>query len=145
MADDRKQELERLEKELLADIADDDDLLADLPIELLDTMPLSWTDETDLPEDMFLSETPTEETFSAEIPSEEDFSPEEYPEETEFPVQTDVQDGEFMKNSKKKSPKSSRAARKLEDRWLITLMIVASFLCLGIIAVLIYWMEAFFK
>ena len=44
MANDRDQELERLEKELLADMKDDDDLLADIPIELLDTTPAKWDD-----------------------------------------------------------------------------------------------------
>ena len=36
-------------------------------------------------------------------------------------------------------------AKKREDRHLITLMAIASFLCLGIIAVLIYWLETFLK
>lgn len=34
-------------------------------------------------------------------------------------------------------------AEKSEDRWIVALMGVASALCLGIIGVLIYWMEAF--
>jgi hypothetical protein len=34
---------------------------------------------------------------------------------------------------------------KKDDKWLIALMGVASGLCLGIIAVLIYWLEAFLK
>ena len=44
MANDREEELQRLEKELLASIPQDDDLLSDIPIELLDTTPISWED-----------------------------------------------------------------------------------------------------
>ena len=49
MNNDRKQELERLEKELLADIPGDDDLLADIPIELLDTTPITGRISTRIP------------------------------------------------------------------------------------------------
>lgn len=35
--------------------------------------------------------------------------------------------------------------KKSEDKWLITLMGVASALCVGIIGVLVYWMEVFLK
>lgn len=33
--------------------------------------------------------------------------------------------------------------KKREDKWLIALMIIASALTIGIISVLIYWLEAF--
>lgn len=122
MTDDRKQELERLEKELLADITDDD-LLADIPIELLDTA-LAWEDTEKLPQEDLMDTNPEEPRYYQE-PSAEN--------------------GERMKQTKKKTTKKTKAAQKREDKWLITLMIIASFLCLGIIAVLIYWMEAFLK
>lgn len=105
MTDDRKQELERLEKELLADIAEKDDLLADIPPELLDDTPGTWEERPE--------ETPA---VSAE--------------EKKMPAQ--------------RSKKKTKADKKKEDRVLITLMAIASFLCLGIIAILIYWLEVFF-
>ena len=119
MANDREQELERLEKELLAGIEADDDLLADIPIELLDTTPITWGDEALLLE---------EELYA--IPEEPE----------EIPVST-VNDGDTMK----KSAKKTKNGKKQEDKVVIALMIVASFLCLGIIGVLIYWLEAFLQ
>lgn len=122
MANDRDQELERLEKELLADIMDDDDLLADIPIELLDTTPAKWDD--------------------TQILSDEDLLNLDFgePEITPEPPLEDVSE------PMKQSGKTKKAkANKREDKWLITLMSIASFLCLGIIAVLIYWLEVFLK
>lgn len=131
MADDREQELERLERELLADeVIDDDDLLSDIPIELLDTRPLSWTEDDDLLIEELISETPEEP---------------EVPQEIEVPQETETHDGEIMSNGKKKATKKTKADQKREDRWLITLMIIASFLCVGIIGILIYWLEVFLK
>ncbi len=128
MTNDRDQELERLEKELLADIPLEDDLLADLPIDLLDTTPTTWTEEALLTdEDLLL------------ITSEdlEDYPP------------TELNIGEDMKQAvKKPAPKKKNTntnTKKQEDRWLVWLMAVASFLCLGIIGVLIYWLEIFLK
>ena len=40
---------------------------------------------------------------------------------------------------------SRKYAKKREDRYLVILMAIASFLCLGIIGVLIYWLEVFLK
>ena len=46
----------------------------------------------------------------------------------------------------KRSGKSKKEqAKKREDKVIITLMAIASFLCLGIIAVFIYWLEVFLK
>ena len=119
MANDRDQELERLEKELLASIQEDDDLLADIPIELLDTTPITWDDE--------------------ELLQEEDFY--NIPEEPKNEPQPPADDGEAMK----KSTKKTKAAQKREDKWQIGLMITACFLCVSIIGVLIYWLEVFLK
>jgi hypothetical protein len=121
MNNDRKQELERLEKELLADIPGDDDLLADIPIELLDTTPITWED---IDEDPILD--------SLEITPEDLM---DYPQEPQEPV----------KPMKKTPSKKALNAKKREDRHLTVLMAIASFLCLGIIGVLIYWLEAFFQ
>lgn len=123
MANDREQELERLEKELLAGIDEDDDLLADIPIELLDTAPVTWEDSENLLE---------EELYA--IPEEPVYHPE-----------SPVNNGETMKQTGKKSTKKAKAAQRREDKWVIALMIVASFLCVGIIGVLIYWLEVFLK
>lgn len=123
MANDREQELERLEKELLAGIDEDDDLLADIPIELLDTAPVTWEDSENLL---------VEELYA--IPEEPVYHPE-----------SPVNNGETMKQTGKKSTKKAKAAQRREDKWVIALMIVASFLCVGIIGVLIYWLEVFLK
>ena len=120
MANDRDQELERLEKELLADIEKNDDLLADIPIELLDTTPATWEDTL---------------IFSDEELLNLDFD------EPEALAEPPVEEVPMKQSGKNKKDK----AKKREDRWLTTLMAIASFLCLGIIAVLIYWLEVFFK
>ena len=121
MANDRNEELERLEKELLESIEKDDDLLADIPIELLDSAPINWEEIEDAPEEDPLEITP------------EDLQ--DYPQESES-------NGEFMK---KAPTKKEKIAKKREDRFLTILMAIACFLCLGIIGVLIYWLEAFLQ
>lgn len=121
MANDRNEELERLEKELLAGIEEDDDLLADIPIELLDTTPITWED---------IEETPAEDPFEIRPEDLQD-----YPQEPEYREEP----------MKKPVSKKAKAAKKREDRFLTILMAVACFLCLGIIGVLIYWLEAFLQ
>ena len=120
MKNDREQELERLEKELLAGIEAEDDLLSDLPPELLDTISLGWEE---------LNPTITEE--SLEITAEDLM---DYPEDPQ-PI---------VPPAEKEIPKKVKNAKKREDRVLTTLMAIACFLCLGIIGVLIYWLEVFF-
>ena len=121
MANDREQELQRLEKELLAGIGQDDDLLSDIPIELLDTTPITWEDIEPIPVQDPLEITP------------EDLM--DYPQEPQ----------EIVQPMKKETSKKAKNAKKREDRYLTVLMAIASFLCLGIIGVLIYWLEAFFQ
>ena len=121
MANDRDQELERLEKELLASIEEDNDLLADIPIELLDTTPITWED---------IEETPAEDPFEITPEDLQDYPQE--PEHSEEPM-------------KKTVSKKAKSAQKREDRLLTVLMAIASFLCVGIIGVLIYWMEVLLK
>lgn len=151
MADDREQELKRLEQELLADeVIDNDDLLSDLPIELFDAPSQVGDEEAErndaVAEEAEMSVDDIIDDFLAE---ETDLSVDdiinETLNETELPSELDTHDGEFMDNSKKKSTKKTKADQKREDRWLITLMAIASFLCVGIIGVLIYWLEAFLK
>lgn len=120
MKDERQQELERLEKELL-----EDDLLADIPQSLLEPDAPAWIEDTafEMDETVFEEAEPIPE-------AQESQSDEELP----------------MKEATRKSTKKSKAnAQKREDKWLIILMAIASFLCLGIIGVLIYWLEAFLK
>lgn len=135
MTDDRDAELERLEKELLAESDSEDDLLADLPIQLLESDSIFREPNEILPQE--------EITVPPEVNAaqEEVFSPEE-PEEVTPPAESWNYEGKFMRKSNKKSTKSHQ---KREDKWLIGLMIAASFLCVGILGVMIYWMEAFFK
>ncbi len=121
MANDRKEELDRLEKELLSGIEEEDDLLADIPIELLDTTPATWED-------------------AEEIQQEDPQPVTEVEPETE--PENKVYTGKYMK---KKPTKKQTASQKREDRFLTVLMAIASFLCLGIIGVLIYWLEAFLQ
>ena len=113
MANDRKEELDRLKKELLNDM-EDENLLADIPI--------STHEYT---EDAYL-EYP--QSVTEEIP-------ENSSENKEYT-------GKFMRQ---KTSKKHSAAQKKEDRFLTILMAIASFLCLGIIGVLIYWLEAFLQ
>lgn len=116
MTNERDEELERLEKELLADIMkEDDDLLSDIPIELLDTVPVSWEDTEDILNDKSL------------FAEQEDTVNEPLPEEDAQPT---------MKQGKKKTKTQAQ-----EDKTLVALMLVASFLCLGIIGILVYWLE----
>ena len=123
MANDRDQELERLEKELLADIAENDDLLADIPIELLDKTPATWTDDDFMLDESLLAP---------------------YPEEPVVKQQSSAREnGGSMKQANR--TRKTKSSKKRDDKVVITLMAIASFLCLGIIAVMIYWLEVFFK
>lgn len=139
MADEREQELKRLEQALLAsEISDDDDLLSDLPIDLLDTRPLSWEESEEvMPNEVIPEESSVDDILSEDVDlSLEDIINETLM-ETEPSVEIETAEGEFVQDNKKN--------QKREDRWLIILMAIASFLCMGIIGVLIYWMEAFLK
>ncbi len=153
MADDREQELKRLEQELLADeVIDNDDLLSDLPIELFDAPPLAWDEDEEAEGNDAVAE---EEKLSVDdiiddfLAEETDLSVDdiinETLNETELPLELDTRNGELMSNGKKKATKKTKADQKREDRWLIVLMAIASFLCVGIIGILIYWLEAFLK
>jgi hypothetical protein len=103
MKEDAREELERLEQELLADMEDpsmtDDELMAALDLEAPDAEP----------------------DVDAYITDSEEFS--EELEEEEAPSEAPV--------------------RKRRDGLTIGLMITACFLCLGIIGVMIYWLEMF--
>ena len=69
MADEREQELKRLEQALLAsEISDDDDLLSDLPIDLLDTRPLSWEESEEvMPNEVIPEESSVDDILSEDV------------------------------------------------------------------------------
>ncbi len=119
MKNDRDRELERLEKELLAD----DDLLADLPETLLDDG--------------------REDTAPAFEDPDRIHEPQEPMVYCNF--SNDYGRGKMPQEEKQTKKKKSAAAKKQEDKIQIILMAVISFLCLGIIGVMIYWLEVFLK
>lgn len=144
MADDREQELKRLERELLtSEVIDDDDLLSDLPIELFDTRPLSWNEDEDIIAES--EELSVEDILAEEMELSVDDIINETLEEAALPSEAEVHEGESTNNDQESTPENSKDAQKREDRWLIILMGIASFLCVGIIGILIYWLEAFLK
>ena len=153
MADDIQQELKRLERELLtSENIDDDDLLSDLPHELFDTQHQTWAeDEEVVTGDVFMEDDAlTVDDIIDDILAEEknqsvDDIINETLKEAEFPSEAETPEGENMKTTKEKTPKDRQASQKREDRWLIVLMAIACFLCVGIIGILIYWLEAFLK
>ena len=122
MNNERQQELERLEKELLKDIPADDDLLADIPRCLWESTP-SASEEEVIPEPAF---------------DGEDFG-------IDFDLNFDEEEPQVEPQEEPMKKETKKDAKAREDKWLIILMIIASFLSLGIIGVFIYWMEAFLK
>lgn len=156
MSDDKMQELNQ---NLLED---DDDLLADIPMSLLYSSP------TTLEEDALLAEEelPAEEVLpvAEELPAEEEIPEHEILldddlllsddelliEEliAEFHAEPKPELREPVRTKKQSSSKSKTVKEKdgtpNKDRSLIILMAIASFLCIGIIGMLIYWMEVFF-
>ena len=121
MTDDRKKSLDELEKELL-----NDDLLSDMPESLVNTDVWNWDEDKDFPVDAFSFD-----NDEAELSVEEPLS-----EDSQINHE-EVEDNRMQRKTRKQS------ARQQEDNGLVILMAVASFLCLGIIGVLIYWLEAF--
>ncbi|MBE6933452.1 MAG: hypothetical protein E7462_00120 [Ruminococcaceae bacterium] len=126
MTNEEQMEWDELEKELLKyGISDDeDDLLADIPKELLEKdMIIEPEDIGPLMDEILLEEKDT--PIPAEPSAEEHPAPERKP--------------------KAKKGKNAAAAKKRDDKWVVGLMIAISFLCIGIIGVLIYWLEVFLK
>lgn len=136
MTEDTKKILEEIERELLLsqEPMEEDELLADLPEVLTQEDKQQQVDvalerilEDSMTEDMAFEDPDL--TYVSQEPGDiynyyNDYGrdlPEEEPEEI------------------------SMAKKKKEDNTLIVLMAVASFLCLGIIGVLIYWVETFLK
>ena len=142
MSNERQKALEQLQKELL-----EDDLLEDseeitFPDNLLDDLPTALFDnsnpaEPELSPEEILWEEPKE-----VIPAFED--PEEIHEPAE-PMEYRNYSNDYGRDDEESAMKKKTQKQKREDNWQIILMAIASFLCLGIIGVLIYWMEVFLK
>lgn len=146
MNEDMKRVLEELEKDLLdeeltqeAPKSSDEDLLMDMP----QSITQSTTTEEDI--DAILADFLAEDEEGAEdadeaVPAFEDPDKPDFPDEpvTYCNYSNDYgNDGEEMKKKSKSSAK--------EDKWQIALMGVACGLCVAIIGVMIYWLEAFLK
>lgn len=114
MENDSKKELERLKRKLSAMNKETNDLLVDIPIELLDSTP--------------------PEPEEAEVPA-----PEELPEEPIPDISADMEAEILAARGE-----TTKMLRR-ENRWLVGLMLLASLLCVGIIGMLIYWLEVFLK
>ena len=126
MRDDTREELERLERELLAE-DDTLDLLADLPEGLREEV--QEGPDLDLPE---------------EKPAFEDPETIHTPKKPMVYCNYSNDYGRDLKNFAESGGEVTNMARKKKsDRVLIGLMATESFLCLAIIGVLIYWLEVF--
>lgn len=123
MANDRDQELERLEKELLTDMQEQDDLLADIPLEFLDSVPVTWDDDIFSSEDLQIKPEDLQDYDQSSAEEEKD----------------------RQEKLEEKRKERYQAVKKRDDKWVTVLMALASFLSLGIIGVLIYWLEVFFR
>ena len=136
MNEDMKRVLEELEQDLL-----EDDLLSDMPQKLTDNQKTEKAGEEDI--DAILAQilAESDELIGENQPAFED--PDKL-EITKEPVNYRNYSNQYGNNA----PKQKHSARKQakeeaesEDKWLIALMGVASALCLGIIGVLVYWMN----
>lgn len=125
MTDDTKKVLEDLEKRL-----QEDDLLLDLPHSILEEPDDQSVGEVlaQLMEEPAFEDPDQLSVAQGDVEQYQNYS-NDYGQEQQYGV-----DAEQERNMKRK---------KREDKIVITLMAIASFLCVGIIGVLIYWMEHF--
>ena len=139
MTEDTKKILEEIERELLLaqDPMEEDELLADLPEILLEE---DKQQQVDAALERILSESNAEGAAFGD------------PDMTSVPQEPvnvynyyNDYGREIPEEAEDTKVKKSAAKKKKEDLTLIILMAVASFLCLGIIGVLIYWIETFLK
>lgn len=142
MKDEKQQMLEAFEKELW-----EDDLLKDMPQTLIGK---DDEEEFDAILAKILEDVGTEKEPAFEDPDKLHYSDEPFtycnysngygsdnPEADAYATDENEYADEDSQEDKE--------AVKSEDRWLITLMGVASALCVGIIGVMVYWMEVFLK
>lgn len=142
MSNERQKALEQLQKELL-----EDDLLGEegensFPDNLLDDLPTALFDNSKPAEPEFSLEDILSEEQTEVIPAFED--PDEI-HEPEEPMEYRNYSNDYGRDTEESAMEKNKKKQKIEDNWQIILMAIASFLCLGIIGVLIYWMEVFLK
>lgn len=125
MTDDTKKVLEDLEKRL-----QEDDLLIDLPHSILEEPDDQSVGEVldQLMEEPAFEDPDQLSVAQGNVEQYQNYS-NDYGQEQQYGVDTAQE--QDMKRKKK------------QDKIIITLMAIASFLCVGIIGVLIYWMENF--
>ena len=131
MNEDMKRVLEELEQDLL-----DEDLLEDMPQKLKDTK--KEEDDIDVILAKLLEE--SDDNIGLYVENEPAFEDPDKLDITEEPVVYCNYSNDYGNDA----PRKEQAAPEedpTEDKWLIGLMGVASALCLGIIGVLIYWLN----
>lgn len=131
--EDTRDELKRLEQELLAEEArsEEDWLLEEL---------IQEVKEEDASEDIFLDDALLREVLAEDAnPAFEDPNKIREPEALVYSNFAN----DYGKEQQEEA-QEQQAAKAAEDKLQITLMIAASALSLGIIAILIYWLVAFF-
>lgn len=136
MTEDTKKILDEIERELLLaqDPMEEDELLADLPESLLEEDKQQQVDAA------------LERILSESLPEGAAFEDPDRTSVPQEPVNVCNYYNDYGRDiSEETKEKKAVARKKKEDKTLIILMAVASFLCLGIIGVLIYWIEMFLK
>ena len=118
--EDTRKELERLEKELLTE----------------DELPVPFTDDDVFLHDDILREILSEDKKPAFPDPDKIYEPEE-------PMEYHNYSNDYGQESLKEARLMKK--QKKNEKVIIGLMITASVLCLGIIGMLIYWLEVFFK
>ena len=136
MKDDTREELERIEKELLDAEPVEDTMVIHMPLE--ETVAL----EEELPEEEsledLLNDTMVQDILSR--PGFEDAEQVRDAQEPEIFCNFSNGYGRDWENTEEESPESAKAK---SDRIDIGLMIASSALCLGIIGIMIYWCVRF--
>ena len=135
MKDDTREELERIEKELLSADPQSDTLIIQMPLE-------EASAPTQLPEEDALEDL-LEDTLMKDILSQPDFEDAEQVKDAIEPeVFCNFSNG-YGKDLEQQEYAEPETQKKNSERIDIGLMIAASGLCLGIISVMIYWCVRF--
>lgn len=135
MTEDTKKILEEIDRELLLaqEPMEEDELLADLPEILLEEDKQQQVDAA------------LERILSESYPDGAAFEDPDFTSVPQEPVNVYNYYNDYGRDIPEEAQEEPMAKKKKEDNTLIILMAIASFLCLGIIGVLIYWVEAFLK
>lgn len=136
MTEDTKKILEEIERELLLsqDPMEEDELLADLPEVLTQEDKQQQVDAA------------LERILEDSMPDGAAFEDPEFTLMPQEPVNVYNYYNDYGRDVPEESVEEETVAKKKkDDKTLIFLMALASFLCLGIIGVLIYWVEMFLK